>query len=35
MKLQVEYIPIVDLRPYKNNAKQHPDKQVDQRFAEF
>lgn len=30
MKLQVEYIPIVDLRPYKNNAKQHPDKQVDQ-----
>ena len=30
MKLQVEYIPIGDLRPYKNNAKQHPEKQVDQ-----
>ena len=30
MKLQVEYVPIDDIRPYENNAKSHPDEQVEQ-----
>lgn len=29
-QLQVEYVPISDIRPYENNAKLHPDEQVDE-----
>ena len=30
MKLQVEYVPIDEIRPYENNAKQHPVEQIEQ-----
>jgi DNA modification methylase len=30
MKLNVEYIPIEDLKPYENNAKIHTDEQIEQ-----
>ena len=29
-KLKVEYVPIDSIKPYKNNAKLHPDEQVEQ-----
>ena len=29
-KLTIEYVPIGSVRPYKNNAKQHPREQIDQ-----
>lgn len=28
--LKIEYIPIEDIKPYKNNAKQHPAEQIQQ-----
>ena len=30
MKLQVEYVPIKSIKPYKRNAKLHPQEQIDQ-----
>lgn len=30
MKLKVEYLPIGDLKTYANNAKRHPEEQVEQ-----
>ena len=30
MELEVKYIPIGDIKPYKGNAKKHPKKQIDQ-----
>ena len=30
MNIEVEYIPIKDIKPYKNNAKQHPREQIEQ-----
>ena len=30
MKLEVQYIPIDDLKPYENNAKIHTDEQIEQ-----
>lgn len=30
MKLKIEYLPIEELRPYANNAKEHPAEQVEQ-----
>ena len=30
MKLQVEYVPTRDIKPYKNNAKLHPTEQIAQ-----
>lgn len=30
MQLQIEYIPISEIKPYENNAKEHPDYQVKQ-----
>lgn len=29
-KLQIEYVPLDSIKPYKNNAKLHPDEQVEQ-----
>ena len=29
-KLKIEYVPIDSIKPYKNNAKLHPDEQVEQ-----
>lgn len=29
-KLKIEYLPITDIEPYENNAKKHPEKQIDQ-----
>lgn len=29
-RLKIEYIPITDLEPYLNNAKKHPEKQIEQ-----
>ena len=29
-KLKVEYIPIINIKEYENNAKEHPDWQVEQ-----
>ena len=29
-KLKVEYVPIDSIKPYKRNAKLHPDEQVEQ-----
>ena len=28
-KLKVEYVDIDTIKPYKNNAKKHPQKQID------
>lgn len=28
--LKIEYLPIDDLKPYDRNAKEHPQKQIDQ-----
>lgn len=28
--LKIEYIPIEDIKPYENNAKQHPEEQIQQ-----
>ena len=28
--LKIEYIPIKDIKPYKRNAKLHPQEQIDQ-----
>ena len=30
MNLQVEYIPITDIKPYEGNAKLHPESQIEQ-----
>ena len=30
MKLKVEYLPIDEIKPYKNNAKIHTPEQIDQ-----
>ena len=30
MKLEIEYVDINSIRPYKNNAKQHPREQIEQ-----
>ena len=30
MKLEIEYIPIAEIKPYKANAKKHPPKQIEQ-----
>ena len=30
MKLQVEYVPISTIKPYKRNAKLHPQEQIEQ-----
>jgi len=30
MKLKIEYVDIDSIKPYKNNAKQHPDEQIEQ-----
>ena len=30
MKLVIEYVPIDSIKPYKNNAKQHPREQIEQ-----
>lgn len=30
MKLEIEYVDIDSIRPYKNNAKQHPKEQIEQ-----
>lgn len=30
MKLEIEYIPIAEIKPYKGNAKKHPQKQIEQ-----
>ena len=30
MKLKIEYVPIDSIKPYKRNAKLHPDEQVEQ-----
>ena len=30
MELKIEYLPIEELRPYANNAKEHPAEQVEQ-----
>lgn len=29
MNLQIEYLPVGDLKPYEKNAKKHPDEQVE------
>ena len=29
-KLKIEYVPIDSIKPYKNNAKQHPKEQIEQ-----
>lgn len=29
-KLKIEYVPLDSIKPYKNNAKLHPDEQVEQ-----
>ena len=33
MKLEIEYIPIAEIKPYKGNAKKHPKKQIEQIIA--
>ena len=30
MKLQVEYVPITEIKPYRRNAKLHPQEQIEQ-----
>ena len=30
MKLQVEYVPITEIKPYKRNVKLHPQEQIEQ-----
>lgn len=30
MKLEIEYIPVGEIKPYKYNAKKHPEKQIEQ-----
>ena len=30
MELKIEYLPIEELRPYANNAKEHPAEQIEQ-----
>lgn len=30
MKLEIEYIPIAEIKPYEGNAKKHPQKQIEQ-----
>lgn len=30
VKLQIEYVPIESISPYKRNAKQHPEEQIEQ-----
>lgn len=30
MELKIEYLPIEELKPYANNAKEHPAKQIEQ-----
>lgn len=30
MNLKIEYIPVKEIEPYKNNAKLHPDEQIEQ-----
>lgn len=30
MKLEIEYIPIAEIKPYKRNAKKHPKEQIQQ-----
>lgn len=29
-KLKIEYIPLADITPYENNAKKHPEAQIEQ-----
>ena len=29
-KLKVEYVPLKSIKPYKNNAKEHPQEQIEQ-----
>ena len=29
MKLKIEYVDINSIKPYKNNAKQHPREQIE------
>ena len=33
MSLKIEYVGLDELTPYVNNAKEHPDSQVDQIVA--
>jgi hypothetical protein len=33
IKLKIEYIDIKNITPYKNNAKLHPDEQIDEIIA--
>lgn len=33
MKIKIEYVPITDIVPYANNAKQHPPEQIEQIMA--
>ena len=33
MKLEIEYMPIAEIKPYIGNAKKHPKKQIDQIIA--
>ena len=33
MKLEIEYMPITEIKPYIGNAKKHPKKQIDQIIA--
>ena len=30
MELKIEYVPIAEIKPYKNNAKLHPKEQIEQ-----
>lgn len=30
MKLKIEYVDIDTIKPYKNNAKKHPQEQIEQ-----
>lgn len=32
-RLKIEYVPISDIVPYANNAKQHPPEQIEQIMA--
>ena len=33
VKMSVEYVPIGNIKPYENNAKKHPDDQIEQIAA--
>lgn len=29
-RLAIEYLPLKDIKPYENNAKEHPQEQIEQ-----